>query len=183
VYTQIVPRERQLVDLELVRATVAGDRGWVQARWKRSDGTEGRVTARFRPRTRTRWYIAQLQIDAPTSSLLRDVPLARIEDAVNADPVIRKWVEDGSPAAIKAAVQRARTPRRHRLKRPASRRLDGDFFKNVGEAYREAVAHGLRPAKTLAEDSNTSQGTVSRWIAEARKRGHLPAAKPGKVSA
>ena len=74
--------------------------------------------------------------------------------------------------------------RRPRLKRPKSRReLDDSFYERVGVAYTAAVAHGLPPAKTLAAESDTPPGTVNRWIAEARRRGHLPPAQPGKVSA
>ncbi len=113
-------------------------------------------------------------MDLPTNALLRDVPLARIEAAANADERIRRWVADGV---------RAKAQPRQKLKRPASRRLDEQFYGEVAVAYIDAVVYGLSPAKTLAEDSDTPQGTVNRWIAKARELGHLPPAEPGKVSA
>ncbi len=178
-------RERTLTKLELVPATVAGADDWVSARWQRSDGSKGSATARFRLRTAERWYIARLLVDLPTTALLQDVPLARIEAAANADEQIRAWiVKSLPPETIKRAQYEA--ARRPKLKRPKSRReLDDDFYKRVAVAYRAAVAHGLPPAKTLAHDSGAPPGTVNRWIAEARKkeRGHLPPAQPGKVSA
>jgi hypothetical protein len=73
--------------------------------------------------------------------------------------------------------------KRPRLERPAARRLDAAFYERVATAYRAAVRHGLPPAKTLAEDADTPQGTVNRWIAEARHLDYLPKAEPGKVTA
>ena len=70
--------------------------------------------------------------------------------------------------------------KRPRLKRPAGRRLDDNFYIQVADAYRGAVAHGLQPAKTLAEDSETPQGTVNRWIATAREKDLLADAEPGR---
>jgi hypothetical protein len=72
--------------------------------------------------------------------------------------------------------------RRHRLKRPRGRQLDDAFYAQVATAYLGAVAHGLPPAKTIAEDSDTPQGTVNRWIATAREKGMLRETTPGKVS-
>jgi hypothetical protein len=177
-----MPRQRTITKLELVRATVAGQEGWIEARWERSDGSRGHVLARFRLRNAERWYIATLRVNQPTSQLLRDVPLARIEAAANnADPQIREWMEKGM---ARETVEHARSvaSKRVRLKRLAGRRLDDAFYAQVAAAYRDAVAHGLPPAKTLAADSDTPLGTVNRWIARARECGYLPDAVPGKVS-
>ena len=175
-------RERTLTRLDLIPVSYS-DRGdpWVQARWERSDGSGGRATARFRLKTAERWYIAELRVALPTAELLRDVPLARIEAAVNADPKIREWIEAGTPEDVIRRARRARA-QRPRLERPSSRRLDDGFYKRVAAAYTGAVAHGLRPAKTLAADSDTPAGTVNRWIAGARSRGYLSPAEPGKVT-
>lgn len=175
-------RERTLTKLELTPAYVSGRPGWVDARWERSDGSDGSACAQFRLKKAERWYIARLWIDVPTAALLRDVPLARIEAAANADPKIRKWIEDGAPEEVIERSRRA-IAKRPRLERPALRRLDDDFYKRVAAAYTGAVAHGLRPAKTLAAESDTPAGTVNRWIAEARSCGYLPPGEPGKVTA
>jgi hypothetical protein len=123
---------------------------------------------------------------------LRDLPLSRIENAVNADPRIRLELTDGlakpmnaDPArffATKKQVRGAELPPRHQLKRPAKRRLDDDFYVSVARAYADAVAWGLDPRKTLALDSETPADTVARWIRKARKKGYLTAAEPGKAS-
>jgi hypothetical protein len=130
-----------------------------------------------------RWELGAVLIRRPTTSLLHDVPLARIESAANADPGIRRWLEKSHE--LTAEVLQRRERKRFKLRRPARRRLDDEFYRDVARAYVEAVAHGLPPAKTLAEDSETPPGTVNRWIAEARKpeRQYLPPAEPGKVSA
>jgi hypothetical protein len=175
-------KERAITKLELIPTQVGKDRGWVTARWQRADGSRGEVTAHFRLLKAERWYIARLLIDLPTSPKLRDVPLARIETAVNADAKIQEWIETGAKPAI-IDLRRRAAAKRPRLSRPRSRRLDDDFYGLVADAYRGAVVNGLPPSKTLAEDSETPPGTVNRWIAEARRRGHLPPAEPGKVSA
>ena len=180
-YTPRMSRERTITKLELIPALVAGKKGWVHAKWERSDGSKGKATARFRPMTAERWYIATLHVDLPTTELLRDVPLARIARAANADPKIRAWLDEGTNPEVVKLMRRA-AAKRPRLKRPAARRLDDDFYKQVADAYRGAVAHGLQPAKTLAEDSETPQGTVNRWIATAREKHLLADAEPGKVT-
>ena len=162
-------RERALIELELTPATVRGESNWVHARWQRADASGGVVFVRARRKTQNEWYIAELSVDQPSGELLRDVPLARIAAAINADERIRAWVAEG--------VRRQQPPRR-KLKRPGGRRLDDQFYREVAAAYVSAVAHGLRPAKTLADDSDTPQGTVNRWIATARDRGFLP--PPGR---
>lgn len=177
-----MPTERTLTRLELIPAYMSGIPGWVAARWERSDGSRGTVFAQLRLKTAERWYIARLLIDVPTGELLRDVPLARIEAAANADPKIRAWAEESAPPETIELAHRA-AARRPRLARPKSRRLNESFYERVGVAYTAAVASGLPPSKTLAADSESPAGTVNRWIAEARKRGYLPPAQPGKVSA
>jgi len=174
-------KERALTKLELAPATVSGQRGWVQALWKRRDGSKGDVFAHFRPKSAERWYLATILLDLPTSARLRDLPLARIEQAANADVEISEWIMESSDLELDA--QGRRIWRRQRLKRPTRRRLDDAFYARVATAYTGAVAHGLNPAKTLAEDSDTPQGTVNRWIATAREKGMLPTTTPGKVTA
>jgi hypothetical protein len=176
-------RARAITHLELIPVVVNGQEGWVEAKWQRADGSEGSVVAHLRLRTAERWYIAMLMVVGPTTALLRDVPLARIENAANADPEIHPWLERSLPPAVVERRKRDRAER-PRLTRPKNRRLDEDFYRQVADAYRAAVNHGLNPAKTLAEDSDTAQGTVNRWIAKARQvEGGLGETSPGKVTA
>jgi hypothetical protein len=171
-------RHRSLTKLELLPAHVGTDKmgrpqsGWVQARWERSDGSKGSAFAGFRLRSADRWYVATLVVDVPTAQKLRDVPVERIATAANADPQIRKWIEDGN-AELATEARRLWARRPHKLQRPAGHQLDDGFYERVAAAYREALMFGQPPAKTLARDSDTAQGTVNRWIREARSRGYL----------
>ena len=175
-------RQRFLTRLDLIPETVAGRDGWVAARWQRSDGSKGDAHAFFLPRGSTgRWYIDTLLVEVPTGELLRDVPLARIETAANSDPEIHAWIEKG--ASLETVEHARRAAKRTRLARPSTHQLDDGFYERVATAYRDAVARGLPPAKTLAEDADTPPSTVNRWIGQARKRGHLPRGEPGKVTA
>ncbi len=173
-------RERTLTRLDLTPATVSGLPGWLKASWRRADGSEGAALAHFRQRG-GRFYLAELLVDNPTGALLRDVPLVRIETAANSDQLARDWIADSKP--LETVAKRLRARKRFRLERPASRRLDDAFYVDVGVAYRSAVAAGMPPTKTIAEDTDTPASTVTRWIAEARERGQLPKAQKGKVSA
>jgi hypothetical protein len=174
-------KERAITQLELIRATVIGQPGWVAARWRRADGSTDDATVRLRHKTAERLYIAEFLMVAPTAVRLRDVPLARIEQAINADAKIRVWVEQGTDEQTLTRARSAAAAR-PRLKRPEGRRLDDGFYQEVAAAYRGAVANGLPPSKTLAEDSDTPAGTVNRWIAAARERGYLPRGEPGRVT-
>lgn len=167
-------KKRALTQLELIPAVNAGERDWVEARWRRADGSGGSVFVQLRRKTEHDWYVARLQVAAPTGELLRDIPLARIEAAANASESIRRYVAEGV---------KAKAPPREKLERPAGHRLDEQFYGKVAVAYIDAVTYGLQPAKTLAEDSDTPQGTVNRWIARARELGYLPQTTPGKARA
>jgi hypothetical protein len=135
---------------------------------------------------------AELRVTGESVRSHRDLPLSRVENAVNADASLRYDLTldmDKDPEAdiprffsMKKAIKRGMTPP-VRLERPASRRLDDDFYKQVAAAYTDAVAAGLNPRKTLAADSATPADTVARWVRIARKRRYLPEAQPGRVSA
>jgi hypothetical protein len=174
-----------------------GPGGWLKAFWRRgADEPENVIYCRFRaPKTKRQgWALIGLQASQhsrPTrwlsSELLDDVPRHRIELAVVASDVFRdgllEAIDDDVPSDLDAAFARAyHTAPRPKLERPRRSELDDAFYRRVALAYRRAVAAGLPPSKTLAEDAETPPGTVNRWIAEARKRGHLPKTERGKVS-
>jgi hypothetical protein len=170
---------RAITRLEVHPAEVAGQKQWVSAEWERADGSKGFAVAHVRWKTAERLKVCQLLIEP---AYLRDVPVARIEQACNANPKIREWIDRafGKDLVTRRKIDIANRPR---LKRPKSRRLDDDFFRAVAEAYRAAVRTGLPPGPTLAADSGTPLSTVHRWIAGARKRKHLPPAERGKATA
>jgi hypothetical protein len=176
--------ERELTHLHLE----AGPAGWVKALWRRgARSREHTCYVRFQ-RKAGWWRPVELHATASTQEDLRDIPLRKIELAVNAADVVtetlEKWLNRKSPVdlagAFRAALKRVpRTP----LRRPAGRKLDEDFYREVAFAYRDDVRRGLNPGKTIAADTGKPTSTVNRWIGEARRRGFLPAAEPGKVSA
>ncbi len=173
-------RQRTLTKLSL-EGILENGKPAIYAEWTRADGSKGEAWAKFRLATAERWYIQRLSIHFPTVHVLRDVPLARITDAVNADPHLRAWLEGGLDEKTLARVRRD-TSERPRLVRPDGHKLDDDFYAQVAAAYTAAVAAGLPPAKTLADESGVPQGTVNRWIAKAREK-HLPSTTAGKVRA
>jgi hypothetical protein len=181
-----VAKERAITQLELVPVTVHDTPGWLRVSWKRADGSGDSVAVACTISLQSgRWIIDALLAEEPTSQKLREVPMARIEDAINAaGPAIHEWLEQAVDRRyLELAREVAAThAKRRRLKRPAKRRLDDVFFLDVSFAYRDAVYAGLPPAKTLAAESGTPQGTVNRWIATAREKGFLPKAEPGRVS-
>jgi len=171
---------------------IAGFGGWAQATWKGGKGEAVVAYVRFREDATRGWlvmHLSELHVTEPWVHLHRELPLGRIENAVNANAdlclELHQHIDlDPGPNLaqhfqMKAAIQKGI---RYRLERPASRRLGDEFFSLVAKAYTDAVAWGLNPRKTLATDSNTPADTVARWIREARRRGHLPPASPGKVS-
>jgi hypothetical protein len=172
-----------------------GDGGWVRARFTPRDLPEQTVYIRFTPK-QNRWRAVELRLDNPSQEVLRLIPLSRIEHAVNASE--RADVGAGQIAFGLAIGHENRSPqdlRAHfknkrrkivspvKLERPTSRRLTADFYRDVARAYTAAVEAGRNPRKALAESSATPADTVARWIRETRRRGYLPPAEPGKVSA
>ncbi|SRR6266511_2424985 len=172
-----------------------GNGGWVRAQFTLRDLPKQTVYVRFAP-VGDRWRAVELRLDNPSQELLRAIPLSRIEHAVNASergyavagPVVFGLAvghENPSPADLRAHFKdkRRRIVSPVKLERPTTRRLTDDFYKDVARAYTAAVEAGRNPRKALAEASATPADTVARWIRETRRRGYLPPAEPGKVSA
>lgn len=184
-----VPRKPPAKTLEVI----PGPGGWARVTWKQ--GQPGEVVAYVRftvEQPALTLAVAELRVIEPWVRRHRELPLSRVENAVNADANTRFHIVKDSerPAprdldeyfTTKAQIGGRRVEPRYKLERPAARRLDDDFYAAVGRAYAEAVAEGLNPRKTLAADSGTPADTVARWIAETRRRGHLSPGEPGKAS-
>jgi len=60
-------------------------------------------------------------------------------------------------------------------------RLTEDFFKAMADVYLWVTAAGRHPAPVIAEMVGVPVRRVHRWIYEARKRGLLPPAMPGRA--
>ena len=172
---------------------IPGTGGWARVSWR--EGQPGEVVAYVRfsvEQPALTLAVAELRFVEPWLRRHRELPLSRVENAANADTNTRFHIVKDSkrPAprdldeyfALKAKTSGRRVEPRYRLERPARRRLDDGFYAAVARAYAEAVAEGLNPRKTLATDSDTPADTVARWIAEARRRGHLSPGELGKAS-
>ncbi|MFJ4794137.1 hypothetical protein [Kitasatospora purpeofusca] len=60
-------------------------------------------------------------------------------------------------------------------------RLTDEFLRDVAEAYTWLTEANRRPAPGIADMAEVPVRTVHRWIYEARKRGILPPARPGRA--
>jgi hypothetical protein len=165
-----------------------GPGGWVKTYWRRN-GPEQTAWLRFKPTSRARkprWRIAELRVHNPTQERLREIPLHRAELAFNALEIshtLRDQLDDDVPADLDTAIRdQYRGQPRRKLQRPATRKLDDEFFRAVAFTYREAVIRGLNPGQTIAGDAAVPHSTAARWIAQARERRYLPPASQGKVS-
>ncbi len=59
--------------------------------------------------------------------------------------------------------------------------LTDQFLEEVARAYQSAASRGLRPNVALAEQAQAPKRTVEKWVYLARKKGLLPATRPGRV--
>lgn len=124
---------------------------------------------------------------------LQSVKLGQIEREVNAWPghmreLLMKppaerdaFVEafrEGMTKPLKASPDPVQISERPKLQRPSGGDPDA-FYDLVARAFREVSAQTARPAPVLAEEAGVPVATVRRWIAEARRRGHLP---PGRAT-
>jgi hypothetical protein len=65
--------------------------------------------------------------------------------------------------------------------RPPEGRLTDDFLKDVADAYRWYTDAKQAPAPAIAELTGVPVRRVHRWVSDARKRGILPPARPGRA--
>jgi len=129
--------------------------------------------------------------------VLRDLPLARAEAAVN-HPAYRAEVGNHLPSSWvvqssfpKDAEDRpdwlftepspsTRRPRpRLKMRVPAGRPKPDDFYVQVAERFAFLTTTSKRPAADLAAANDVPVSSVHGWVKEARRRGFLP---PGERS-
>ncbi|MEM9405870.1 MAG: hypothetical protein AAGA81_07530 [Acidobacteriota bacterium] len=102
--------------------------------------------------------------------------LSQLSDARMTQP--KHVPHDGPPPPLTemlASDARIRTE-------PGARDKGDAFYEEVADVYRLLAAHTRAVAKTIAEANGVKDTTVHRWIREARKRGFLGEATPGRVS-
>jgi hypothetical protein len=175
-------------DVEL--AFACGPGGWLQAIVNYGNNETTHVFVHF-VRKHDHWGPAAMWIANPTVAGVRAIPLHRIEIALaGSDTLSERLARDleadvppvGSPDFYKAFEGYLVPEKRFRLERPSRKHLGDGFFRDVARAYRSAAAAGLKPRQVIAGDTGSSPDTVARWVGEARRRGHLSKARPGKVT-
>lgn len=65
--------------------------------------------------------------------------------------------------------------------RPSEGRLTDEFLRDVADAYRWYTEAKQPPAPAIAEQLGVPVRRVHRWVSDARKRGFLPPARPGRA--
>ncbi|WP_330347509.1 hypothetical protein [Streptomyces sp. NBC_00582] len=131
--------------------------------------------------------------DRISATGLQSVKVGQIEREANAWPdwmreaLLKAPAErDAFVASFREGMVRKGEPLSEKLakgSRPRLTRPGGEdperFYALVARAYREVSAQTPRPAPVLADEAGVPVATVRRWIAEARRRGHLP---PGRAA-
>jgi hypothetical protein len=163
---------------------------WVAGGWVGLALERGTAFVRFAAAEDGRLAPVELRIvDAGelTMELVRSVPLPRLEALANNDDHHVGWREslDSKPGDLSppdwdhAAV--AHRAVRARVKVPTSARYPDEFYAQVAAVYSKLAELGYPPGKTIADENDQGIATVRRWIKEARRRGHLPPGRRGKV--
>jgi hypothetical protein len=134
-----------------------------------------------------------------STSALREMPLAAIEAACNqplfygaivdrirtavltVDP-LSWWPEDDVLAQFEAPPP-ASEPVSMRLNVPPGRPKPDAFYAQVAETFARLATCTRKPAPELAEANGVPVTTVHGWVAEARRRGFLPAGERSRQRA
>jgi hypothetical protein len=134
--------------------------------------------------------VAEIYLARPTGvglQVLRDLPLAKIEAAVN-QPAHYAEVLALLPPANRVMVPFpwkaesswwfAKPPKRRaprlRISIPSGQPKPDEFYQQVAERFAYLTTVSRRPATDLAEANGVKPTTVHGWVKEARRRGLLP---------
>jgi hypothetical protein len=142
-----------------------------------------RVRLSYKP-TPDRWVVDEVRFAdfRVTARDLRDFPLGKIEVWVN--QLAQQGLVDVLNAKLSDTVQfgvegtATWAPKLPPV--PAKGPKGDDFYRFVGEVYGKAAVVSTRPAAELAKAWEVPVTTVHRWVREARRRGHLRPAEPGR---
>lgn len=172
-----------------------GNAGWVTVEQHKGKLVE-KVLVRVKPDTSGRYLVRELYLfdnGAPiTAARLRAVRVAAIESLLNL-PEYKAAIEarinlvDAIDLAAEAGSFATTTSPRRRsrpLVAPEGRGYSDEFYAQVAENYKEALERGSkRPVEAIAAEARppVPRSTAGRWVKEARRRGHLGPAQPGKA--
>jgi hypothetical protein len=168
--------------------------GWV---WftGRDDSREGDAYLRFALTDDGRLSPIRAHVvegDGPLIRELRALPLNDMEAAVNGpdmrDHVVEHLDDDVDFILSAQKDQSTGKPKRRQRKPtgklpiPEGRKRPDSFYRRAADEYTRLVAGGDRaPAQTIAAANDVPATTAHRWIKEARRRGFLPAGRPGRA--
>ena len=164
--------------------------------WRQRPALPGDVQVRVRVEVHDdgRLGLAELGVvGQPTSELLRAIPVGRIEATANA----QLMVVDDRVTPAPARRRRWRSPGGRPVppnpsdagwEQPASgggaggaRGRPDRFYADIAGEYQDLTRTSNRPAADLADRHDVPVTTAHRWIKEARRRGLLAPARPGKA--
>ncbi|MHB1063696.1 MAG: hypothetical protein ACYC1Z_04245 [Georgenia sp.] len=119
--------------------------------------------------------------DPITSQLLRELPTARIEAAINQRLFAMKRTNILSGGKIKLPSGR-KVAERDLLKPLGDPRRTPDFYELVALQHGRLTANGdANPSATMAELSCVALSTAQGWVAKARARELLPPGRRGRA--
>ena len=133
-----------------------------------------------------------------TNEVSRAVSYTRVEAVINQRPEVAKVLDIlrkfAKPLDLEALGERffdrlqkeeERVERQRRkslrLPIPETKRFPDSFYERLAEAYLDLVGQGEAPIVALAEANERPYKTVAAWVREARRRGQLPAGRPGRA--
>ncbi|MGV8967827.1 MAG: hypothetical protein ACOH2F_16310 [Cellulomonas sp.] len=168
---------------------------------EQNETVDGRWRSIEHARTKTRVYLRlQRQIAVPeeiritgvvylpwrpgdpiTSQLLRELPTARIEAAINKRlfAVTRTNTITGGKIELPSGRKVAERDLLNPLSDP---KLTPDFYELVALQHGRLTANGdTNPSATMAEISGVALSTAQGWVAKARARGLLPPGRRGRA--
>ncbi|MFY1703925.1 acyl-CoA carboxylase epsilon subunit [Micromonospora sp. WMMA1923] len=124
---------------------------------------------------------AKLAVDDDVLRSLADRGHLFPEEFAAIDAALGAYLEKApQPSGETPGASHAWRRRRKPLTRPDGSNPDG-FYRQVADAYNDLIVSTSAPAPILAEEASVPVPTVHRWIAEARRRGHLPPARRGRA--
>lgn len=119
--------------------------------------------------------------DPITSQLLRELPTARIEAAINKRLFAMKRTRTITGGKIQLPSGRKIHPR-DVLKPVADPKRTPDFYELVALQHGRLTSQGDRnPSATIAEINDVALSTAQGWITKARTRGLLPPGRRGRA--
>lgn len=124
------------------------------------------------------------------SEQLRRLSLARIEARLNRnkDLVLKELEQEPGPKEPRGPAERSPMVRvetsvsivGEKLGPPHPRPKPDSFYQDVANEYLAAASVSARPSVVLAKGAEVPVSTVRGWVAEARRRGFLPAGQKGR---